>query len=106
MEVYLLLSCLDFPKSIYNGDFADEAFSVENDSAGIIGMAKKGGRKHSNECQFYITLGEMRYFDKKYVAFGRIIKGYNIVSDIENVECYMQRPLTRIVITKSGEYKI
>jgi len=69
-------------------------------------MAKKGGRKHSNECQFYITLGEMKYFDKKYVAFGRIIKGYNIVNQIENVDCYLQRPLKRISISKSGIYTI
>jgi len=91
-------------KSIYKGEFADESFSVEHDSAGIIGMAKKGGRKHSNECQFYITLGEMKYFDKKYVAFGRIIKGYATIKEIEKVECYLQRPLQRVTIKKSGDY--
>ena len=69
-------------------------------------MAKKNGKKHSNECQFYITLCEMKSFDKKYVAFGRIIKGYGIISQIEHVDCYLQRPLKRIVISKAGEYTI
>jgi len=69
-------------------------------------MAKKSCRKHSNECQFYITLSEMKAFDKNYVAFGRIIQGYEIIKQIENVDCYLQRPVSKIQVCKAGEYKV
>ena len=68
-------------------------------------MAKKGGRKHSNECQFYITLCEIKTFDKKFVAFGRIVQGYDLVRDVSYVDTYMQKPLLKTYIVKSGEYK-
>jgi cyclophilin family peptidyl-prolyl cis-trans isomerase len=71
----------------------------------MIGMAKKSGRKHSNECQFYITLCEIKTFDQKFVAFGRIIQGYDLIKEISYAETYMQKPLVKSFIVKSGEYK-
>lgn len=67
-------------------------------------MVKKGERKHSNECQFYITVNEQKSFDNMFVAFGRIIQGYGTIKEIENVETYLQRPKATVSISHCGEY--
>jgi cyclophilin family peptidyl-prolyl cis-trans isomerase len=69
-------------------------------------MVKKGKRKHSNECQFYITLTSLKAFDQLYVAFGRVIQGFNIIKEIEKAETYLQRPVQPIVITECNEFFI
>jgi cyclophilin family peptidyl-prolyl cis-trans isomerase len=69
-------------------------------------MVKKGKRKHSNECQFYITLTTLKSFDNMFVAFGRVIKGFKTIKEIENVETSLQRPTSLIKITKCGEYLV
>ena len=47
---------IEGPKSIYGNNFNDENYNIKHDTKGILGMVKKGNRKHSNECQFYITM--------------------------------------------------
>lgn len=37
-------------KSIFDGEFLDESFEVKHCVAGLLGMAKKDNKKHSNEC--------------------------------------------------------
>jgi len=69
-------------------------------------MVKKGNRKNTNECQFYITLTTLKPFDNFSVAFGRVVQGFNSIKQIEQVETSLQRPVTKISILKSGEYKI
>lgn len=69
-------------------------------------MVKKGKRKHSNECQFYITLTAIKSFDNFFVAFGRVIQGFKTIKELENVETSLQRPTTKVTIRKSGEYSI
>jgi cyclophilin family peptidyl-prolyl cis-trans isomerase len=73
---------------------------------GVVGMVKKGKRKHSNECQFYITLTSLKAFDNLFVAFGRVVQGFNSIKEIENAETNLQRPNMKIVIDKCGEYQI
>lgn len=67
-------------------------------------MVKKSGRTHSNECQFYITLSVMNTFDKNFVAFGRIIEGYDTLLSIQESETYLQRPTKLLKVQKCGEY--
>eukprot|EP00831_Metopus_contortus_P000038 TRINITY_DN10015_c0_g1_i5.p1 TRINITY_DN10015_c0_g1~~TRINITY_DN10015_c0_g1_i5.p1 ORF type:complete len:434 (-),score=69.53 TRINITY_DN10015_c0_g1_i5:36-1337(-) len=71
--------------SIYGGEFADESFAVPHDRAGILGMAKKGNRPHTNNTQFYITLAPLSFMDKKYVAFGRVIEGFRALKVMERI---------------------
>ncbi len=98
------LIVLDVHKSIYNGEFPDECYDVNHSAPGILGMVKKGNKKHSNECQFYITLIPMESFNGKYVAFGRIVQGFNTIKKIEKTETYLQKPKLKIKLEKSGEY--
>ena len=93
-------------RCIYGKEFNDEHYDIKHDKAGIVGMVKKGNRKHTNECQFYVTLCPLQSFDGKFVAFGRVIKGYEIVKQIGDAETYLQRPIKRIVIKKCGEFQV
>mmetsp|Transcript_3498 Transcript_3498/g.3528 ORF Transcript_3498/g.3528 Transcript_3498/m.3528 type:complete len:309 (-) Transcript_3498:66-992(-) len=92
-------------KSIYNGPFEDENFTVKHNTAGLIGSVKNRGKSHSNESQFYITLNPLSFFDEKFVAFGRVIKGFEIVKRIAEVDCYLQRPKKKIEIVSCGMYQ-
>ena len=60
--------------SIYGETFNDENFVISHSSGGILSMANKG--KDSNGSQFFITFGPSRFFDKRHVAFGKVLKGF------------------------------
>ena len=97
---------IDGPKSIYGFDFNDENYNIKHDSFGILGMVKKGMRKHTNESQFYVTLCPLKSFDGKFVAFGRVIQGYDTIRRIGTVETDLQRPVFRIYVKNCGEFTI
>ena len=95
---------IEGPKSIYGYNFNDENYNIKHDTHGILGMVKKGNRKHTNECQFYITLCPLKSFDGVLVAFGRVIKGYDVIEKISEMETYLQRPIKQISIKECGEF--
>jgi cyclophilin family peptidyl-prolyl cis-trans isomerase len=68
-------------------------------------MVKKDKRKHSNECQFYVTFNPISAFNKEMVAFGRVVMGYQTLIDIEAEETNLQRPVNKIEIIACGESK-
>lgn len=43
--------------SIYGGAFEDESFHVKHSEIGMLGMCKNGGLSHTNESQFYVSMG-------------------------------------------------
>ena len=94
------------PKSIYNGNFNDENYNIKHSTYGILGMVKKGNRNHTNECQFYITLSPLKCFDGQFVAFGRVIQGYDTIKKLAKIETYLQKPLRKISVKECGEYTI
>ena len=47
----------------------------------MLAMANCG--KHSNGSQFYITTVPCPWLDKKHTVFGRVVKGQEVVADIE-----------------------
>ena len=95
---------IEGPKSIYGNNFNDENYNIKHDARGILGMVKKGNRKHSNECQFYITLCPLKSFDNNFVAFGRVIQGYDVIEKISEMDTYLQRPVKQIAIKDCGEF--
>lgn len=63
-------------KSIFDGEFFDESFEVKHCVDGLLGMCKKDEKRHSNECQFYVTLNSpLSYMDGKSCVFGWVIQG-------------------------------
>jgi len=87
-------------KSIYGDKFPDENFVIRHDRAGIIGMANSG--RHSNASQFYITLQPAQWMDMKYVAFGEVKQGMDILKKLEKVPTLNERPMDPVTIVACG----
>lgn len=93
--------------SIYNGKFNDEkpGLAKKFNKKGLVAMANSG--KNSNTSQFFITLSDNHpQFDKingKYVIFGQVLKGLNVLDDINSVSETKEQPLETITITTCGE---
>ncbi|XP_049754439.1 probable inactive peptidyl-prolyl cis-trans isomerase-like 6 isoform X1 [Elephas maximus indicus] len=90
----------DGGESIYGPTFEDENFSIHHNKRGVLGMVNKG--RHSNGSQFYITLQSTPYLDRKYVAFGQLIEGTDVLKQLELVPTENERPVPRCIIIDSG----
>lgn len=77
----------------------DENFIIPHDKSGILSMVNSG--PHSNYSSFMITNGPLPYFDRKYVAFGRLIQGQATLDRINGVKTRLERPTEAITITSA-----
>ncbi|CAO3658603.1 hypothetical protein G6F70_003193 [Rhizopus microsporus] len=93
--------------SIYNGKFNDEkpGLAKKFNQKGLVAMANSG--KNSNTSQFFITLGDKHpQFDKingKYVIFGQVTQGQQVLDQINAVSVSKEQPLETITITNCGQ---
>lgn len=79
--------------SIYDGEFADESYNVKHEEQGLLGMCKRSGVPHTNECQFYVTTGApLTFLDGQTVIFGRVIEGFRVFKLIEKMDCINEKP--------------
>ncbi|XP_045355205.1 probable inactive peptidyl-prolyl cis-trans isomerase-like 6 isoform X2 [Leopardus geoffroyi] len=92
-----------FHRIVQNGwiQGGDENFSIPHDKRGVLGMVNKG--RHSNGSQFYITLQPTPYLDRKYVAFGQLIEGTQVLQKLELVPTENERPKQCCMIVDSGD---
>jgi len=90
----------DGGESVFGPFFEDENFAVSHSSRGILGMANQG--RHTNGSQFYVTLQPTSWMDTKYVAFGKLVEGGDLLDKLEALETYNQRPKDDVVITAAG----
>lgn len=62
--------------------FPDESFDLAHKGAGVLSMAN-AGKPHTNGCQFFLTTARAPYLNNKYVAFGNVIDGMDVVDKID-----------------------
>jgi cyclophilin family peptidyl-prolyl cis-trans isomerase len=87
--------------SIYGESFADESFEFEHNQMGILSMANRG--PNTNGSQFFILLDKAPHLDNKHVVFGIILMGFDIIKEIEAIECDPNdKPLVKCEIVESG----
>jgi len=86
--------------SIYGKTFKDENFELEHNEAGLLSMANSG--PDTNGSQFFITLDQTQWLNKKHVVFGKVIKGMNIIRVIESYGTEDGTPTATIRINKCG----
>lgn len=89
--------------SIYGEKFEDECFDIKHDKAGLLSMANSG--PNTNGSQFFITLDSLPHLDDKHVVFGRIVKGYDVLSNIANFGSESGTPKKDVYIIDCGIYK-
>jgi len=62
------------------------------DAAGKLAMANSGN-PDSGGCQFFITDGPMRSWDGKYVIFGLVVEGLDVVAKINRAPLRDDKPI-------------
>eukprot|EP01127_Copromyxa_protea_P010796 TRINITY_DN266_c0_g1_i1.p1 TRINITY_DN266_c0_g1~~TRINITY_DN266_c0_g1_i1.p1 ORF type:complete len:326 (+),score=86.30 TRINITY_DN266_c0_g1_i1:19-996(+) len=90
-------------ESIYGGIFDDENFELKHTGPFLLSMANCG--ENTNGSQFFITTKETPHLDGKHVVFGKVLKGQEVVREIEHQETTKEvnKPLKPCTITDCGE---
>jgi peptidyl-prolyl cis-trans isomerase A (cyclophilin A) len=92
------------PLGVGTGDpgysFEDEFQSGRKFSKpGLLAMANAG--PNTNGSQFFITTSTPDYLNNRHTIFGEVVKGYDVVVKISQVQRdRMDKPLTPVTITK------
>ncbi|ERN13444.1 hypothetical protein AMTRI_Chr09g21110 [Amborella trichopoda] len=89
-------------ESIYGGKFKDENFKENHKGFGVLFMAN--GRMPDNNCsKFGIGLNKNTDLDGRYVVFGGVVEGLDVVRAIENVGLPSGEILKPVLIADCGE---
>ncbi|KAL5071484.1 hypothetical protein RYX36_022371 [Vicia faba] len=104
-----LQALVHFHVSCYNGTggesiypkFPDESPKLKHDSLGILSMAIAD--RDTIGSHFIITLKADHHLDRKHVAFGKLVLGYDVLKKIEDVGDE-GLPSVTVKIINSGEH--
>lgn len=87
--------------SVHGETFPDENFIVQHDGRGILSMANSG--LHTNASQFSISFRALPWMNQKYVAFGKVVEGSDVIAQLEGVPTASSgRPIADCKIARCG----
>ncbi len=82
----------------YNDEWNPQAMFT---GSGQLALANSG--KDTDGSQFFITVAPYRFGDFGYVIFGQLLRGFNVLSNINNTAVDANsRPLADVIITKGS----
>ena len=87
-------------ESIYGERFADENFKLRHDRPGLLSMANAG--PNTNGSQFFITTVVTSWLDGKHTVFGRVVKGMEVVKEVEKLGSGSGQPKEKVQIVDCG----
>ncbi|KAI8569043.1 hypothetical protein RHMOL_Rhmol02G0247300 [Rhododendron molle] len=91
-----------FGESIYGEKFPDEPPSkLKHDQRGLLSMALAD--RDARGSLFIITFKANHHLDRKYVVFGKLVEGHDVLEKIENVGDEVGRPSVTVKIISCGE---
>lgn len=90
-------------ESIYGTYFADEYENggVEHSEPYLLSMANRG--PNTNGSQFFITFKKVPHLDGKHVVFGKVVKGQDVVDQMNRLGSMSGTPKKSIKIVNCGE---
>ncbi|KAG8468985.1 hypothetical protein KFE25_007503 [Diacronema lutheri] len=90
--------------SIYGGKFEDESFAgLAGDHFGLGALSMANSGPNTNGSQFFITLGRLPHLNGKHVVFGRVLRGFCVLKQLELLGSASGTPAKRVVIAACGE---
>jgi cyclophilin family peptidyl-prolyl cis-trans isomerase len=82
----------------YDDEFNPQAIFSGN---GQLALANSG--PDTDGSQFFVTVAPYRYGDLQYTIFGQLLRGFNVLSNINNTATATNnRPLADVIITQAG----
>ncbi|GFZ08380.1 cyclophilin-like peptidyl-prolyl cis-trans isomerase family protein [Actinidia rufa] len=92
-----------FGESIYGEKFPDEPPSkLKHNERGLLSMALAD--RDARGSLFIITFKSNHHLDRKYVVFGKLVQGNEVLKKIENVGDEEGRPSVTVKIINCGEF--